>query len=465
MKQLQEKLRAIPAIDQLLTQATHSDFLASLPHPFLVSILRQVTTTVRMELQAGQLPDISSTALIGKAIHLAKKATQPSLRRVVNATGVVLHTNLGRAPLSARALALVTEAAAHYSTLEYNLQTGERGTRYDHIVTKLSKLTGAEDSLVVNNNAAAVLLALSSIAKGQEIIVSRGQLVEIGGSFRIPDVIKQSGALMVEVGTTNKTHLSDYAQAITPNTAAILKVHTSNYRILGFTAQPEDAALVDLAHRHEIPIIEDLGSGTFTSIQYGDLQEPTVKERLDAGVDLVTFSCDKLLGAGQAGVIAGKKPWITDMKKHPLLRALRIDKLSLAALEGTLLDYLLGDPTLDIPIQRMLSTTQDLQTRANHLATQLQDLEKFGWKVIAQPVDSQAGGGSLPGIPLPSFGISITAPNKSAAQLEETLRLGPIPIITRIIQNCIIIDVRCLLTGDQETICDACFAIAKGEIH
>lgn len=465
MKQLQEKLRAIPAIDQLLTQATHSDFLASLPHPFLVSILRQVTTTIRMELQAGQLPDISSTALIAKAIHLAKKTTQPSLRRVVNATGVVLHTNLGRAPLSARALSLVTEAAAHYSTLEYNLETGQRGTRYDHIVSKLSKLSGAEDSLVVNNNAAAVLLALSSIAKGQEIIVSRGQLVEIGGSFRIPDVIKQSGAVMVEVGTTNKTHLSDYAQAITPNTAAILKVHTSNYRILGFTAQPEDAALVELAHRHEIPIIEDLGSGTFTPIQYGDLQEPTVKQRLDAGVDLVTFSCDKLLGAGQAGVIAGQKQWITDMKKHPLLRALRIDKLSLAALEGTLLDYLLGDPTLDIPIQRMLSTTQDLQTTANNLAEKLQDLEKFGWKVIAQPVDSQAGGGSLPGITLPSFGVSITAPNKSAAQLEETLRLGPIPIITRIIQNCIIIDVRCLLAGDQETICDACFAIAKGEIH
>lgn len=465
MKQLQENLRAIPAIDQLLTQAAQSEFLARLPHPFLVSILRQVTTTVRVELQSGQTPDVSPTALIASAVRLAKETTQPSLRRVVNATGVVLHTNLGRAPLSPRALALVTEVAAHYSTLEYNLETGQRGTRYDHVVAKLSKLSGAEDSLVVNNNAAAVLLTLSAIAKGREIIVSRGQLVEIGGSFRIPDVIQQSGAIMIEVGTTNKTHLSDYAQAISPNTAAILKVHTSNYRILGFTAQPEDADLVDLAHRHGIPIIEDLGSGTLTPIQYGDLQEPTVKQRLEAGVDLVTFSCDKLLGAGQAGVVAGRKQWLTGMKKHPLLRALRIDKLSLAALEGTLLDYLLGDPCLDIPVQRMLTVTQGLAGTANVLAEKLQSLEFFGWKVIAQPVDSQAGGGSLPGVTLPSWGVSITAPTKSAAQLEKFLRLGLTPIITRIVQNCIIIDVRCLLAGDQEIICNAFFAIEKGAIQ
>ena len=270
---------------------------------------------------------------------------------------------------------------------------------------------------------------------------------------------------MIEVGTTNKTHLSDYAQAITPNTAAILKVHTSNYRILGFTAQPDDAELVELAHRHGIPIIEDLGSGTLTPIQSGDLHEPTVKERLEAGVDLVTFSCDKLLGAGQAGVIAGRKEWLTNMKKHPLLRALRIDKLSLAALEGTLLDYLLGDPCLDIPIQRMLSLTQGLEDTANVLAEKLQPLVHSGWKIMPQPVDSQAGGGSLPGITLPSWGVSITSPTKSAAQLEKALRLGPIPIITRIVQDCIIIDVRCLLAGDQELICAACFAIEKGAIH
>jgi len=465
MNQLKDKLRAIPAIDQLLTLAVQDEFLAKLPRPFLVSIFRETTTALRAGLQAGKAPDTSPTALLASAARLAQSAAQPSLRRVVNATGVVLHTNLGRAPLSKRALALLNVAAAHYSTLEYNLATGERGTRYAHVADKLAKLCGAEDSLVVNNNAAAVLLALNTIANGREIIVSRGQLVEIGGSFRVPDVIEQSGALMVEVGTTNKTHLYDYERAINPNTAGILKVHTSNYRILGFTAQPDDAALVDLAHRHGIPIIEDLGSGTLLPIQYGDLQEPTIKERLEAGVDLVTFSGDKLLGASQAGVIVGGKQWIDGMKKHPLLRALRIDKLSLAALEGALLDYLLGDPCADIPVQRMLSTTHNLVDKANTLADKLHTLQNTGWTISVQPIDSQAGGGSLPGVDLPSWGISITSPIKSAVQLEKALRLGPTPIITRIVQNHILIDVRCLLEGDQDILYEAFFAIEKGVQH
>lgn len=465
MNQLKETLRAIPAIDRLLLLITQDESLAKLPRPFLVTILRDLTTAMRVALQSGQSLNLSPDALIDSVARLAKTAAQPSLRRVINATGVVLHTNLGRAPLSPRALASVTDAAAHYSTLEYNLLTGKRGSRYDHVAAKLSKLCGAEDSLVVNNNAAAVLLTLSAIAKGREIIVSRGQLVEIGGSFRVPDVIQQSGAMMVEVGTTNKTHLYDYDQAINPNTAAILKVHTSNYRIIGFTEQPADAALVDLAHRHGIPIIEDLGSGTLVPLQQGNLTEPTVKERLAANVDLVTFSCDKLLGAGQAGIIAGRKQWIVNMKEHPLLRALRIDKLSLAALEGTLLDYLFGDSHSDIPAQRMLSAADDLADPAKSLAESLSTLEAAGWKIAVQPVDSQAGGGSLPGVILPSWGVSITCPAKSAIQLEELLRLGPIPIITRIVHDRVIIDVRCLLEGDQKIISNACLAIEKGARH
>jgi L-seryl-tRNA(Ser) seleniumtransferase len=243
---------------------------------------------------------------------------------------------------------------AGYSTLEYDLAGGERGDRYSHVAARLAALCGAEDVIVVNNNAAGVLLVLSALARGREVIVSRGQLVEIGGSFRVPEVMAQSGAILVEVGTTNKTHLRDYESAIGANTAAILKVHTSNYRIVGFTAQPEDAALVSLAARHGLPLIEDLGSGTLRAVEAHGWREPAVAERLAAGMDIVTFSGDKLFGGPQAGIIAGKKVLIDKLRRHHLLRAIRIDKLTLAALEGTLHDYLLGDPERDIPVQRML---------------------------------------------------------------------------------------------------------------
>jgi L-seryl-tRNA(Ser) seleniumtransferase len=357
---------------------------------------------------------------------------------------------------------MVNEMMSGYSTLEYSVATGERGSRYAHVVDKLCALTGAEDAIIVNNNAAAVLLVLSVLAKDREVIVSRGQLVEIGGSFRIPDVLKQSGARLVEVGTTNKTHLSDFQQAITEQTAVILKVHTSNYRIVGFTAQPEDKALVALAHQNGIPLVEDLGSGTFRKIKVNGWQEPTVSECLAAGIDIVTFSGDKLLGAGQAGIIAGKKQYIERMKKHPLVRALRIDKLSLAALAGTLIDYLLGRG-LDIPVQRMLNRPADeLREQANELADLLQPLAAYGWRIEVVPLLSQAGGGTLPEVEFESFGVSIVTPKHSAAFVEEALRTHCIPIIVRIQAARVLLDVRCLAAEDMAIIETACTRVAKG---
>ena len=384
-----------------------------------------------------------------------------SLRKVVNATGVVLHTNLGRAPLGKSAVRMVQDIMSGYSTLEYNVATGERGSRYDHVIDKLCSLAGAEDAIVVNNNAAAILLVLSVLAKDRGVIVSRGQLVEIGGSFRVPDVLKQSGALLVEVGTTNKTHIEDFEKAITENTAVILKVHTSNYRIIGFTSQPDDKELVALAHQHGIPIIEDLGSGTFTNIDTKGWHEPTVGECLASGIDVVTFSGDKLLGAGQAGIIAGKKQYIKMMKKHPLLRAIRIDKLSLAALEGTLIDYLTGDVCKDIPVQRMLNRQpEELKEQAYILANMLQSLTSYGWSIDVVPLVSQAGGGTLPEVEFESFGISIMT-GHSAALLEKALRKSKIPIIARRQAEKVVLDVRCLAVEDMGIITDSCIGIAE----
>jgi len=365
-----------------------------------------------------------------------------------------LHTNLGRAPLSRRAKDCVTGIMEGYSTLEYNVATGERGTRYAHVVKSLCELTGAEDALVVNNNAAAVLLVLSALAKGQEVIVSRGELVEIGGSFRIPDVLRQSGATLVEVGATNKTHLADYEQAIGPNTAAILKVHTSNYCIVGFASQPDGKELAALAHKHNLPVIEDLGSGTIVPLKIAGQTEPTVAQRLQLGFDVVTFSGDKLLGAGQAGIIAGKSQYIARMKKHPLLRAVRIDKLSLAALEGTLMEYISGDPARDIPVLSMLnSDVVILEQQAKQLRDQIMEQSTINAEVIA--LTSLAGGGALPAAVLQGYGVAVYSKNMSAESLEKYLRQQSTPIIARIQDDKVIFDVRCLFEQDFTVISTA----------
>lgn len=462
MKRYKLTMRDIPAIDRLSGMLLNQPELAGFSREVIVDRLRTVVSEVRNQIRQEQTVDVSAEALAARAKEQLAALGSSSLRKAVNATGVVLHTNLGRAPLGKRAIQLVNEVMAGYSTLEYNVATGGRGSRYDHVVDKLCTLTGAEDAVIVNNNAAAVLLVLSALANEREVIVSRGQLVEIGGSFRIPEVLEQSGARLVEVGATNKTHLADFERAITERTALILKVHTSNYRIVGFTSQPENKALVALAHQYGIPLVEDLGSGILRKLQGNGWQEPTVSECLAAGMDIVTFSGDKLLGAGQAGIIAGKRQYIKKMKTHPLMRALRIDKLSLAAVEGTLLDYLL-EAGKDIPVQRMLNRQPvELKEQAHQLAERLQPLTAFGWRMEVVALISQAGGGTLPEVDFASFGVSIVTLKFSASMLEAALRKNEVPIIVRIQAEKILLDVRCLAPEDMAIIEAACTRLAKG---
>ena len=456
------KLRSIPSIDRLLSIASADKEINAYPRELVVACLRQVAAEAREALRLNSEQECSPAALLVEAREMLSRCSRPSLRRVINATGVVLHTNLGRAPLGRRARECVTDVMAGYSTLEYDTETGGRGSRYAHVSEQLCQLTGAEDAIVVNNNAAAVLLVLSAVTKGREVIVSRGELVEIGGSFRIPDVLRQSGATLVEVGTTNKTHLSDYEQAIGPNTGAILKVHTSNYRIIGFTAQPDGRELAALAHRYQLPVIEDLGSGTLLPLAAGGQTEPTVAERLQLGFDVVTFSGDKLLGAGQAGIIAGKARYVAMMKQQPLLRAVRIDKLSLAALEGTLMEYVLGEPEQTVPALAMLTIAEDiLKERAIQLTRLILQPELSGLMAEVVPLSSPAGGGALPLAALRGYGVAVNMPGMSADKLESRLRQRNIPIIVRIQEERIIFDVRCLVETDMEEIAAALSEIGR----
>lgn len=463
MKDNEFTMRDIPGIDQLLEVIRKQPDFMQLPHEIIVNEIRKVVDRARCKLGQGEPVDVTAASLTDKIKKELTAISTCSLRKVVNGTGIVLHTNLGRAPLGKSAIHMVQDIMSGYSNLEYNVQTGERGSRYDHVVNKLCALTGAEDAIVVNNNAAAVLLVLSVLAKEGEVLVSRGQLVEIGGSFRIPDVLKQSGAVLVEVGTTNKTHDADYEQAINNRTMGILKVHTSNYRIVGFTAQPSDKELSALAKRYELPVIYDLGSGTLAAIVTDNWYEPTVNECLANGIDIVTFSGDKLLGAGQAGIIAGKKKYIQMLKKHPLLRAIRIDKLSLAALEGTLIDYLNGNVYETIPTVHMLQRqSAELKEQADNLYCMLQSLISHGWEIEVVPLVSQAGGGTLPDVKFLSYGVSLKKIQLSAEKLEKKLRNYSTPIIVRIQAEKVLIDVRCLTIADMVLVQTACNSVEEG---
>ncbi|WP_371365022.1 L-seryl-tRNA(Sec) selenium transferase [Sporomusa rhizae] len=458
------KFKAIPSIDRLLLVAANDLEISNYPRELVTDCLRQATARSRELLRQGVDTDIEADALVAMAKLLLRRFNKPSLRRIINATGVVLHTNLGRAPLSTRAVSCVNEVMAGYSTLEYDVDTGNRGSRYSHVVQQLCRLTGAEDAIVVNNNAAAVMLVLSALAKGREVIVSRGELIEIGGSFRIPDVLKQSGASLVEVGTTNKTHLSDFEQAIGCNTGAILKVHTSNYCIIGFTSQPSGLELSELAHKHNLPVIEDLGSGTLLPLTVGGQVEPSVNERLSLGFDIVTFSGDKLLGGAQAGIIAGKAEYIAKMKKDPLLRAIRIDKLSLAALEGTLMEYTLGQPLRDIPVLAMLNaSTDELRERAELLNNLMVKTNLPGLAAEVISLNSPAGGGALPAAVLAGYGVAVQLAGRSAAEVETCLRQREIPIIARIQEDRVILDVRCLTEQDFVEIATALCELGRLE--
>jgi L-seryl-tRNA(Ser) seleniumtransferase len=460
----QRYLRTLPAVDELLHHPQVQTLLRMHSRPLVVDSIRKVLNEKRQAiLQDGEEKAEAAVNLTPEKWSAAIEeevtaSLRPSLQPVINATGVVLHTNLGRAPLFEGALQTLMEIAGGYSNLELHLETGERGSRYEHVEDLLRRISGAEAGLVVNNNAGAVLLALNSLAEGKEVIVSRGQLVEIGGSFRIPDVMRKSGARLVEVGTTNRTHLRDYEQAVTENTALLLKVHTSNFRILGFTAEVSLKELADLGQAKGLPVMEDLGSGCFVDLApYGIEHEPTVQETLQAGVDVVTFSGDKLLGGPQAGIILGKKRFIDLIKKNPLTRALRIDKLTLAGLEATLRVYLDPDRVVKVlPALGMLTCpVEDLEKRARRFQRRLaRDLSPHA-KLTDREESSQVGGGALPLQALPTRVVAIRPLRTSAASLEERLRRNQPPVIARVKDEEVLLDLRTVAEEEEKILLEA----------
>ena len=455
----QKLLRQIPKVDELMKHAALQQLCESVPAQTVTQAVRQVLEDLRKDILAGTVEEMPSVeALCNKIVDDANRQAEPSLKKVINATGIVLHTNLGRACISERAAAAARDVAMSYSTLEYNLQAGRRGTRYSHVEELLCKLTGAESALVVNNNAAAVLLILSDMAQGGQVITSRGELVEIGGSFRVPDIMEACGAELKEVGTTNKTHIWDYDRAITEKTRALMKVHTSNYRIVGFSETPTLVELVELGHSRGLPVIEDLGSGCLVDLQqYGIYGEPTVQDSVRAGVDVVSFSGDKLLGGPQAGIIVGKKAIVDKLKKHPLTRAMRVDKMTLAALEATLRSYEAGLVN-EIPTLAMLGATSvQLRGKADTLCA-LMTAAGIAAEVV--PTEGQVGGGSVPTQMLKSFAVAVQPAGVNLDQLETNLRLGSPAIVGRINHDRFLLDVRTLRESD---FADIVKAVAEAE--
>jgi len=408
---------------------------------------------LRHRIIKDNLLNVDVEILIQTIIQNVEKKLQPNLKRVINATGIVLHTNLGRAVLSDRSLKHLHETMTHYNTLEYDLELGKRGSRYTHIEELLCRLTGAEAAIVVNNNAAAVMLVLNSLSLGKEVIISRGELVEIGGSFRIPEVMKTSGCKLTEVGTTNKTHLRDFETNINENTGMLLKVHTSNYQILGFTKVVPREELALLSQKHNIPFYEDLGSGALIDLSdFGLKREPLVSECLASGVDILSFSGDKLLGASQAGIIVGRKKYIDQIKQNQLLRALRIDKLSLAVLEDTLLMYLNKSVALDqVPTLSMLTaTSEDVLDKVTHFIKKHQKtLDLMGLKYGIEAMDSQVGGGALPLEIIPSYGLCLRG-DIQLNHLQYRLRQLEVPIICKIEEETLLLDFRTVFLDDFE---------------
>lgn len=462
----QNLLKQLPAVDTVLKEAAVQHLLVKYGQVTVTRALRALLDTWRQQILQGQwTTDDLEQALANLPQALVRQvemAEQPSLRSVINATGVIIHTNLGRSLLADAACLQIAQVANSYSTLEVDVETGDRGSRYSHVVRLLRELTGAEDALVVNNNAGAVLLTLAALTAGSEVVVSRGQLVEIGGSFRIPEVMAQSGGRLVEVGTTNKTHLFDYERAIGPDTAALLKVHTSNYRLIGFTEEVAARDLAALAHEHGLLAIEDLGSGVLVDLRrYGLIYEPTVQESLAAGMDVVTFSGDKLLGGPQAGIIVGRKECIAKLGQHPLTRALRIDKLTLAGLEATLRLYLDEETAIrEIPTLRMLTApAEELEVRARQLAAELIPLVGEVAEIRAVPSLAQVGGGSLPGYDIASAAVAVVPQTMSPDELEKRLRLGQTAIFVRIYRNQVLLDLRTLQPSEvplvREALCQA----------
>ena len=396
----------------------------------------------------------SRETLLCSILAAVEKRSNPRMKMVINATGTILHTNLGRAPIGEKYLANAAKTISHYSNLEFDLETGKRGERYSHFEELLCRLTGAEAAMAVNNNASAVLLILSALTKGGEVVVSRGELVEIGGKFRIPDVMEQSGAILREVGTTNKTHPEDYERVLGEDTKAILKVHTSNYRILGFTHSVEIEELAPMAKKRNIPLIEDLGSGALIDFsKYGLTKEPLVQESIKKGADIVCFSGDKLFGGPQAGIIVGKKEYVAKLKRHPLTRALRIDKFTAAVLEQVLLEYLNEESAVQsIPVLQMITAPEEeIKTRAQRFLTILKQ-KNFNAEFQIEETCAQFGGGSLPLEQIPSYAVTIRAPEISASALGERLRSLAVPVIPRITEEKVFLDMRTIWEDQIELI-------------
>jgi L-seryl-tRNA(Ser) seleniumtransferase len=469
----QSVLRKIPKVDDLLARPEIKDLLAVHPRSVVIEAIREGLSRFRQDLvrrSASSSVDDSAFSfenLLPLFLLEIRNQTQPRLRRVINATGVVIHTNLGRSPLHPSALQHIVNVSKAYSNLEFDLDRGERGSRYAHVEDILCRLSGAEAAMVVNNNAAAVLLVLNTIAAGKEVIVSRGELVEIGGAFRIPDVMKRSGALLREVGTTNRTHLGDYQKAISSETALLLKVHTSNFRVMGFTSDVPLEALVLFGRKYEIPVMNDLGSGSLVDLSnYGMEKEPTVQEAVRTGVDTVTFSGDKLLGGPQAGIILGKKNVVDLIKMNPLTRALRIDKLTLAALESTLLLFLDEKKAMEeVPILRMLTLDKrQLKQRGRKLLNRLVKGMGEGATLALREDRSQVGGGALPLQELPTLALAIRPRSSSVNHLEEALRKGEPPVISRISKDELILDMRTVF-DEEIPILAQCVLKAFKAIH
>ncbi len=420
-------------------------------HSYIKAAINESLDLHRKRILTKEEDKVDLSEILYEILQKLEHRTSPNLKRVINGTGIVLHTNLGRAVLSERSLDHLKDTMMHYNTLEFDLEAGKRGSRYKHVEQLICRLTGAEAALVVNNNAAAVMLILNTLAKDKEVIISRGELVEIGGSFRIPDVMRSSGCILKEVGTTNKTHYRDFAEAMTADTAMILKVHTSNFQILGFTHTVERELLAELSHKHGIPFYEDLGSGAIIDLSTLQLsREPLIEECLNAGVDLVSFSGDKLLGASQAGIIAGKKEYIDLLKQNQLLRALRIDKLSLSILEWTLLDYLNPSHLIHVnPTLKMLGKkADDVLEQLNYFIRKNESaLDQLGVRYAIGAVDSQVGGGTLPLEELPSFALILQG-DFNASKVQAGLRALSVPIICKIAEDAIVIDFRTVFEDD-----------------
>ena len=450
-------LSLLPGVDLFLLQVQGLPVFRETPREILVAAIRETLAFFRATILSGAAPltreDLGEARLLSALGETVARLQSPSLRPVVNATGVILHTNLGRAPLARGAIEHLAAVAKGYSNLEFDLATGTRGARDSLVEDLLCRLTGAEAAMVVNNNAAAVLLCLDTVARGREAVVSRGELVEIGGSFRVPDVMAKSGAILKEVGTTNRTHLRDYEQAIGPDTGLLLKVHTSNFQVVGFTAAVSLGELTSLGRRYTLPVMEDLGSGTLVDFsEYGLPREPTVQASVAAGADLITFSGDKLLGGPQAGIILGKETLLREIRENPLARALRIDKLTLAALEATLRLYLDEKTALsEIPVLRMLTLSEEvLARRAEGLSLRLKRLDPSRITLRVSEAHGKAGGGALPLLELPGRCIALQVAGVSARALEEAFRTACPPVIGRIEADRVLLDLR-TVAEEEET--------------